>query len=1112
MADLLAELRAVFCEALEQPTTQERAAYLEEACRGKPELRARVEALLLAHRDAGGFLDEPSRALDDTAVEERAAPELLGTAIGPYTLLEAIGEGGFGIVFRAEQRSPVGRQVALKVLKPGMDSRQVVARFEAERQALALMDHPNIARVFDGGTSPAGRPYFVMELVRGLPITEFCKEHPGALRERLRLFIDVCRAVQHAHLKGVIHRDLKPSNVLVALQDGRPVVKVIDFGIAKALGQRLTDKTLSTGLAQVLGTPLYMSPEQAGLAGGDIDTRADIYALGVILYELLTGTTPFPRELLSGLSEDEMRRVIREEEPPTPSRRLRTTRASPTPPASSLQELDWIVMKALEKDRERRYESAGALAADVERYLRDEPVAAGPPSAWYRFRKFARRRRGALATAAVLTGALILVGGGFWWSERRQAALAATEEAQQEALDQEVNRATDEAEGLTGLAKWPEAQAAVERAVKLLAAVGRTQVPERLQELQKDVAMAQELDGVARWSDEFAVSHQQLDAAYARAFRTGGIDVEALTTDEAARRIRARSIRLELLRALESWSRARRRAGDRAIAPWQPLLEVVIAADSDAYRNRLRTLLTGRDSKGLEAMAATADVHRLPAVTLYLLGTGLAELGATEQAISLLRAAQRQYPDSPWLSEALGRLCYLARPPHYADAVRYLTAAAAARPRSAYVADCLGLALWRNGSAAEAVAEFSRALELKPDLLDAQLGRALAYQRLGEWDRARAEFARLAAAEPGSAKDWYNRGLAYGNLGQWDRARAAYSQAIEREARFAMAWAARGEACGHLGRWQESLADCSRAIELDAGLASAWHDRGQAYEHLGKWDLALAGYSKAIELDPRFAVAWAYRGGAYSQLGQAERALADCSQAIELDPRLAGAWSNRGAAYLQVGQCEKALADLSRAVELDPGLAIAWTNRGGVHLNLGKTEQALADLSRAVELDPGLVAGWCNRGLAYGTLGKWDRALADYSKAIELDPQDAAACYSRGTVYGKLGRWDRAVLDYSKAVELAPKEKTYWSALGSAHYRADDCKAAVAALDKATQLGKGGDPLDWLYLAMARWKLGDKDQARQWYARAANRTEKDGPNNADLKPLRAEAEGLLNTK
>jgi serine/threonine protein kinase/tetratricopeptide (TPR) repeat protein len=412
-------LEEIFFAALEKGVLQEREAYLEEACAGDVELRQRVEKLLAAQSQAHSFLESPAAAIRDT-VSLPSVAEGPGTEIGSYKLLEQIGEGGFGVVFLAEQTAPVRRKVALKVIKPGMDTRQVVARFEAERQALAIMDHTNIAKVLDGGATPSGRPFFVMELVKGVPITEYCDLNRLTPHQRLELFLQVCQAVQHAHQKGIIHRDLKPSNILVSRHDTTPVVKVIDFGVAKALGQELTDKTLFTGVAQMIGTPLYMSPEQAGMSDLDVDTRSDIYSLGVLLYELLTGTTPFPKERFKEAAYGEIQRIIREEEPPKPSTRLSESKG--TLPSVSAQrqlepakltkivrgELDWIVMKALEKDRSRRYETANSFALDLQRYLAKEPVQAYPPSAGYRFRKFARRNKGALAVATTIALALVL--------------------------------------------------------------------------------------------------------------------------------------------------------------------------------------------------------------------------------------------------------------------------------------------------------------------------------------------------------------------------------------------------------------------------------------------------------------------------------------------------------------------------------------------------------------------------------------------------------------------------------------------------------------------------------------------------------------------------------
>jgi serine/threonine protein kinase len=366
----------------------------------------------------------------------RSEEEAPGTIIGRYKLLEKIGEGGFGAVYVAEQREPVKRRVALKIIKLGMDTRQVVARFEAERQALAMMDHPNIAKVFDAGATDTGRPYFVMELVRGMKITEYCDKSNLSTRERLDLFIKVCQAIQHAHQKGIIHRDIKPANVLVTVNDGLPVPKVIDFGIAKATQGELSDKTIYTQFQQFIGTPTYVSPEQAEMTSLDIDTRSDIYALGVLLYELLTGKTPFDQQTLLNAGVEGMRRMIREWEPPRPSTRVsalhdaeRTTTAkrrgvdSPKLVHLLRGDLDWIVMKCLEKDRTRRYQTANGVAMDVERYLNNEPVVACPPSQLYKFQKFVRRNKlGVAATSAVAASLLVGLGLSTWlWLKEREA-------------------------------------------------------------------------------------------------------------------------------------------------------------------------------------------------------------------------------------------------------------------------------------------------------------------------------------------------------------------------------------------------------------------------------------------------------------------------------------------------------------------------------------------------------------------------------------------------------------------------------------------------------------------------------------------------------------------
>ncbi len=473
----------IFSAALAIPGPDARAAFLDSACGGDPAVRERVTALLAAEmRSRGGFMSqqsEPGAATFQVRTENLIPlTEQPGTRIGRYKLLQMIGEGGCGTVFMAEQEEPVRRRVALKIIKLGMDTRSVIARFEAERQALAMMDHPHIARVLDAGATDTGRPYFVMELVRGVPITRYCDESRLDNRARLELFMQVCHAIQHAHQKGVIHRDIKPSNILVTLHDGVPVPKVIDFGIAKATtGERLTAHTVFTAFEQFIGTPAYMSPEQAEMSGLDIDTRSDIYSLGVLLYELLTGRTPFDATELAKAGLDEIRRRIREEEPLPPSTRLGTlgnddltavarSHSTEAPRlASQLRgDLDWVVLKCLEKERSRRYDTATALAGDIQRHLQHEPVTARPPGAAYRLQKFIRRHRAGFVfgTAAVL---LLMAGLGVAaWQAVRASRAQQSERSQ--AVQARLDR--DRAVAAEALAREKAAAAneAMQRATK----------------------------------------------------------------------------------------------------------------------------------------------------------------------------------------------------------------------------------------------------------------------------------------------------------------------------------------------------------------------------------------------------------------------------------------------------------------------------------------------------------------------------------------------------------------------------------------------------------------------------------------------------------------------
>jgi serine/threonine protein kinase/Flp pilus assembly protein TadD len=845
--------REIFIAALHQRDPAERAAFLDRACGTDQALRDRVEALLREQEQLGSFLEQPAQGVERTGPftpppghETTAAPaEGPGTVIGPYKLVQEIGEGGMGTVYMAQQSEPVKRLVALKLIKPGMDSKQVIARFEAERQALALMDHPHIARVLDAGTTASGRPYFVMELVKGVPLTRYCDEHRLTPRQRLELMVPVCQAVQHAHQKGIIHRDLKPSNVLVALYDGKPVPKIIDFGVAKAAGQQLTERTLVTGFGAVVGTLEYMSPEQAELNQLDVDTRSDIYSLGVLLYELLTGTTPLPKKRLKEAALLEVLRLIREEEPPRPSTRLSTTEELPSIAANrGLEpkvlgrlvrgEIDWIVMKALEKDRSHRYETANGLAMDLQRYLADEPVLACPPSAWYRFRKFARRNRGALATAGLALVFVVSLGAGAGWTVRDRAAREA-------ALDSEVQRTLDEAGALVEGFKWLEALGAVERAEKLLEAAGRQDRPPELRELQRDLDMAQRLQAVYSQpeKEEFFQGPEQ-DDRYAREFARYGIDVLRLPPEQSAERIRARRIRVELVRALDFWSSRRRAARNSDPPDWKQLLEIAAAADPDPWRAPLRQALARGDRKALESLAASADIHGLPPMTLYVLGPALYEVGSTEQALVLLRRAQLRYPDDWWINNVLAYYAFTARPPRYDEALRYYAAAQAAQPRNPYNLCASGNVLLEQKAYPEAVAVFARVLELKPDYPVARWNLAFAYKELGQADKALSTCREGTRLNPASVEAHNNLGIALASQGKSDEAIAAFKEAIRLKPDSAEPHYNLGLALREKGQLDEAIAQYREAIRIKK-------DYPKAHCHLGACLLEKGQFRQAVE-------------------------------------------------------------------------------------------------------------------------------------------------------------------------------------------------------------------------------------------------------------------------
>ncbi|MFO0903891.1 MAG: protein kinase [Pirellulales bacterium] len=1182
--------KQIFLAAQRLVELAERNAYLDQVCGGDAVLRRTIDAMLQANVDASqkNPLDRVISLFGAVpADDEEATVDLVGSGdarrmIGPYKLLEPIGRGGFGTVYMAEQLSPIKRKVAVKVLKPGMDSNEVIARFEAERQALAMMDHPNIAKILDGGTTAEGRPYFVMELVRGVPIVEYCDEARLSNDDRLELMIEVCRAVQHAHHKGIIHRDLKPSNVLVTMHDDQAVPKVIDFGIAKALHQPLTDRTLFTGYHQLLGTPMYMSPEQAQMSGIDVDTRSDVYSLGVLLYELLTGATPFTKESFSKASFDEIRKIILEHEPPRPSDRMTTLDALARSTAASRRrldqrrisadlkgELDWIVMKALEKDRKRRYDSPSDLAADLERYLHGEAVKACPPSIAYQLKKFAVRNKALLTTASVV-GVTLLLGifVSTWLAvaamrasrlaeerlqladarlKRERSALKAVEDQRQlantnlqravEIVDQMLQRVqTDKFASLAGTE--PLKRQLFQDGIHFYTAF-LEQVPED-DELRFKAAL-----GWARVAD----LHNQLgESSTAQEARKKAISILEQLHQEHPNETRFELHLAHTVTQLGEWAHwhlydfaTSETALRRGVELWQSLARR--GANQREY-----------GSKAAETEAVLADTYK------NLQRFDEAE-GALRRSIAQLRQywpiVERPGPEHPRLCNALRMLSGLlnqhaTRQPEALELMKEAAARAedivahAPESRDSYwaLADgALGYAnmLRANGQNAEAEKSYRRALEAAERLpRSGALSDLLTLQNVWRTQQALAdlliekeEYAE-AISLCLSARQVLAPGLVLPDAGNnFPRELAANEDRILNLVRTLMEKNRKDQAHAICQRLDEHEGSPAVVFASQLFAARAWEAAGEQEEAQRRLTKMLAqlhsSYDERKPLadlasTPAYHHALFRAGDSLFHQGKFELALPLLDAALRLNPKNAEALDHRGQVHLNQGKFAEALADLDEAIRVGPAYSQSFWHRAYGRMRIGDVDAAKRDIQRFLErtkYDPRWVQQSVLLLLAMDQVEDCvklrEKILTAVSKTHDAESRQWTVLLG-GFIPSRPADSKVALALAQSLVAEDPGNQDYLLALGAVHLRAGNHDEALASLAQAL----GATPTRRLspsyvhyFLALTEHHLGRADRAREHLQKADALAEPDlrsaAPWNRKLtiELLRKEATALI---
>jgi serine/threonine protein kinase/Flp pilus assembly protein TadD len=1161
--------KAIFEVACSIESTEARKDYLGKVCCDNQMLYDRVATLLRVLEEEPDFLESPVPGLG-AIIDVPPITEKPGTLIGPYKLIEQIGEGGMGLVFMARQQEPVKRNVALKVIKPGMDSRQVIARFEAERQALALMEHPNIARVLDAGSTESGRPYFVMDLVKGIPITEYCDRERLSTRKRLELFRSVCQAVQHAHQKGIIHRDIKPSNVLVTLHDGMPVPKVIDFGVAKATNRKLTQETLVTGFAQVIGTPLYMSPEQAELGGLDIDTRSDIYSLGVLLYELLTGTTPFEQKKLSEASYDEMRRIIREDEPPKPSTRISTlgeplatiaekrNSDSRTLTHQVKGELDWIVMKALEKDRTRRYETANDLAKDVQRYLNSEPVEACPPSTTYRLRKLLRRNKGVAAAITAVTVSLIIGVSVATWQAIRATKAEGVAKQQEQLAFMQKNAAEEAAERERALRTEAECQQARAEANLRLALEALEEVYVRVTQRRHKGGQPKNeeqtlLHSTLKFYQHFADANRAtpetwslVEAMYGKVVTIRRELAEQSPHVVGYRRALAAAT-VGLASLLESAGRTgeAKETYEQAVRVQEQLVDsfptvaeyrAELATSRDSLTNLL--LSAGQNDRAEKHRAATETVRSVAESATqseqinsirfnsFSDPTGLQLFGSTSLADGRLRLTPlaQHCAGAAWTAEkqlvALGfETAFTFRLKGGGGGFAFViqnhgpsslgTCGGGQGYGAAYNTDGSGRLISDdrgipNSLAVEFDTYFNRAND------DPAFDHVSVQTNGTDTNSVHHAFSLAAAAAPCDFDDGsvHSVRIRYvpGTLTVFvdGSAEPALSVSVELSAALQLdrgrAWAGFTAGTGNVRHIHEILSWEYRPLVDDDTADSFFRSNPPAAPDTSRPPMATAQEEEDLLSEPE---------PSPEEFPFLRKALAFYQTFAEQNQDDPNAQWEIGKAYWRIGDIMKTLGD---------GDNEEWNHEQSeqAYQTAMKIWQTLGDdLPTDAETGQQVALAYCRRAHTCYRRREFEKALQYLKRSVQLDPENAAFLNSLAWKLAacpdaKFRDPQQAVDRAVKAVRLQPDYPPFWNTLGVAQCRAGQWNAAIESLHKAEALASyKGSSFNTFFLAMAYWQIGNRDEARRWYDTAVRWMEQNDPGNEELLRFRTDAAGLM---